>query len=95
MIGAIIGSIIGIIGGVVGTYFFIKKAQGAREKAYAIRFTIIVFLIVIGYLVCQKLIPGWYDLLLVVPYVVILILLTRKWNQTLSRIRDEDSCEGA
>jgi uncharacterized membrane protein YfcA len=90
-VGGILGGLLGVAGGVMGTYFTIKNTKGPRERAFAIKGSIIVWVFVMAFLVGMWLIPQWYNLLLVVPYVVILVFGIRRWNQTQLRIRQEET----
>jgi Ca2+/Na+ antiporter len=89
--GGILGGVIGVMGGVIGTYFTIKNTKGPRERAFVVKGSIVCWLFVIGFIAGMWLIPQWYSLLLVVPYVIVLVLGIRKWNQTQLRIRQEES----
>ena len=93
MIGAIISSAIGILGAAFGVYYSIRKAKGPEEHALVITYSIFCCMFVAAYLVCLQLVPGWYDILLVIPYVVVLIFIIRRYNRKLAQIREEKSHE--
>jgi hypothetical protein len=94
-VGGILGGLLGIGGGALGTYFTIKNTQGPRERAFTIRASIVCWAFVIAFLVGLWLIPFWYNMLLWVPYPILLVLGIRKWNQTQLRIRQQESGQGA
>jgi Ca2+/Na+ antiporter len=94
-VGGILGGVIGVLGGVMGTYFTIKNTKGPRERAFAVKGSIICWVFVVAFVVGMWLIPQWYNLLLVVPYVIILVFGIRKWNQTQLRIRKEEAGQSA
>jgi hypothetical protein len=94
-LGGWVGSAVGVLGGVIGTYFTIKNTNGPRERAFTIKASIICWLFVVSFLVGLWLIPPWYNMLLWVPYPIILIFGIRKWNQTQLRIREEEVGQSA
>jgi uncharacterized membrane protein YfcA len=94
-VGGIVGSLLGVGGGVFGTYCTIKHTKGPRERAFTIKGSIICWVFVVAFLVGMSLIPQWYNLLLVVPYVIILVFGVRKGNQIQLRIRKEESGQSA
>ena len=69
-IGPIVGGGIGLLGGVIGTYFTVKNTRGPRERGFAIRASILCWVLVLLFVAGMALIPGWYKLLLVIPYLV-------------------------
>ena len=81
----------GVMGGAIGTYFTIKNTNGPKERAFAIKGSVVCWLFVVAFIAGMLLIPQWYKLLLVVPYSILLVLGTRKWNQIQFRIRNEES----
>ncbi len=91
--GGILGGLLGVLGGAIGTYFTIKNTNGPRERAFVIKGSIVCWVFVIGFIAGMLLIPQWYNLLLVVPYMILLILGIRKWNQIQFRIRQEESSQ--
>jgi hypothetical protein len=94
-VGGILGSLIGVLGGIMGTYFTIKNTKGPRERAFTIKGSIICWLFVGSFLVGLWLIPPFYNMLLWIPYPILLIFGIRKWNQTQFRIRQEESGRSA
>ena len=74
IIGGIVGSVIGILGGAVGTYFGIKSAKTPRERAFAIKASIVCWIFALAFVLGMCLIPGFYKLLLVPIYVVGLVV---------------------
>ena len=94
-VGGILGSVIGVLGGVIGTYFTIKNTNGPRERAFTIKASILCWLFVMSFLAGMLLIPFWYNMLLWVPYAIVLVFGIRRWNQTQFRIRQEESGQNA
>ncbi len=90
-IGGIAGAAMGLLGGVIGTYFSIKNTSGPRERAFMIKAAILCWVFVGLFCAGMWLIPSWYKMLLVVPYVAILLFCIRWGNATQSRIRREES----
>jgi len=89
--GGILGGLLGVLGGVIGTYRTIKHTNGPKERAFVIRESIVCWVFVVGFVAGMGLIPGWYNMLLVVPYVILLVLGIQKGNRTQLRIRNEES----
>jgi len=90
-IGGIVGGGIGVLGGLIGTYFTIKNTKSARERAFAMKASIICWILVIAFVAAMLLIPTWHKHLLWIPYAVLLIWGIRVWNKTQFRIRNEES----
>jgi hypothetical protein len=94
-VGGIVGSLLGVGGGVLGTYFTIKNTKGPRERAFVIKASVCCAVFVVAFLVGMWLIPFWYNMLLWVPYAILLVFGIWKWNQTQQRIRQEESGQSA
>ncbi len=90
-IGGIAGGAIGLAGGVIGTYFTVKNTKGPRERAFVVKASILCWVLVVLFIAGMWLIPLWYNYLLVLPYVVVLVFGIRKCNATQLRIRKEES----
>lgn len=93
-IGPIVGGGFGLLGGVIGTYFTIKNTNGPRERGFAIKASILCWALVLLFVAGMALIPGWYKLFLVIPYVIGLFVGIRKWNEIQFRIQKEESGAG-
>ena len=94
-IGGIVGALCGVAGGVFGTYCAIKNTKGPRERAFVIKASVLCEVFVVAFLACLWLIPLWYNMLLWVPYAILLLFGIRKWNQIQFRIRQEESRQNA
>ena len=94
-IGGMVGGLCGVAGGAMGTYFTIKNTRGPRERSFTIKGSIICWIIVVAFVLGTWLIPDWYKLFLVVPYVILLLFGIRKWNHVQFRIRQEESGQSA
>ena len=90
-IGPIVGGGGGLLGAGIGAYFAIKNTQGPRERAFVIKACILCWVFVALFIAGLCLIPSWYKLLLVIPYVVVGCFGLRKWNEIQFRIRKEES----
>jgi hypothetical protein len=90
-IGGIAGSILGVLGGLIGTWFSIKNTSGPRERAFMIKASVLCWLFVALFLAGLFIIPRWYNLLVWIPYVILLPLGILKLNATQQRIRQEES----
>ncbi len=95
MLGGIIGSVLGLLGGIVGTYFSIKNTRGPRERAFAIKASILAWVFLAAFLGALLLLPPTQRFWPWLPYVVVLPLGIRSWNRRQSKIRKEESGEHA
>ncbi len=89
--GAILGSCIGLLGGLFGTWCSIRNTQSPAERAFMIRCSIAVWLLVTAFVASLLLIPVPYNHLLWLPYVILLILAIRRLNGVQARLRAENS----
>ena len=94
-IGGILGAVLGALGGVIGTYFSIRNTNGPRERAFAIKASIVCWVFVFAFCAGMLLISGWYKHLLWIPYVVLLVFGIYWWNKAQFRIRQEEAGQGA
>ena len=90
-IGPIVGGGIGLLGAVFGTYCAMKNTQGPLERRFVTRASILCWIVVLLFVVGMALIPGWYKLILVIPYLTGLVVGVRKWNEIQFRIQKEES----
>ncbi|HPR63371.1 MAG TPA: hypothetical protein PK014_04050 [Thermoanaerobaculia bacterium] len=91
LIGGIIGCVIGVIGGLIGTYASIRNTLGPKERAFAIRASIIGWIAAIIFLVLLFVLPSPWRYFLWVPYSILLPLGILYWNRTQQRIREEEA----
>jgi hypothetical protein len=90
----LLGTALGVLGWyVLGFRLAVKKAKGARAKAFVMRYTVFAGLVSIAFFFVVLLMPGWYKHLLWVPFMIIAFLGDRWHNRVLSRIRREESGE--
>lgn len=90
-IGPIVGGGIGLFGAMIGTYFTVRNTNGPRERHFVIKASILCWIVVLLFVTGMALIPGWYKLLLVIPYLIGLIVGIRKWNEIQFRLQREES----
>ena len=90
-IGPIVGGGVGLLGGVIGTYFSLRNTRGPRERAFAVKASILCWIVALLFVAGMALIPSWYKLLLVIPYLVVVVLGVRKWNEIQFRIQKEEA----
>ena len=93
-IGAIVGGGMGLLGGVIGTYFTVKNTKGPRERAFAIKASVVCWALVLLFVAGMAIIPGWYKVILVIPYAIGLFFGIRKWNEIQFRIQKEEAGAG-
>lgn len=91
LIGGIVGSLLGTVGGLIGTYASISNTKGPRERAFAVKASVAVWILVVVFVLGLLLIARPYNLLLWIPYAIALIVGVPAWNKTQSRIRTEES----
>ena len=94
-VGGGIGTLFGILGGVIGTYFTIKNTKGPRERTFTIKWSVVGWIVIVGFVVAILLIPSWYKFLLFIPYAILLAVSIRAWNKAQLQIRKEESGEDA
>lgn len=76
-----------LLGGVLGTYHNIANASGPRERAFAIKMSAVVWLLVASMLAAITLIPGHLRYYVLGGYFVICPILLYKWSNTHQMIR--------
>ena len=91
LVGGILGSIFGVLGGIIGTYATLRNTNGPRERAFAVKGSIVAGGAISLFLLCLFLLPPPWNLLIWIPYGVFLPLGIRKWNTTQQRIREEEA----
>ena len=84
---------IALIGGALGTFHNIVHAQGPRERAFTIRMSIVVWLLVISMLAAIYWIPGHLRYYVLGGYFVVCPILLYKWSNTHQLIRMLDRRE--
>jgi Ca2+/Na+ antiporter len=90
-IGAFGGAAVGVLGGVIGTWFSIKNTGGPRERAFAIRASVMFWLGITAFLAALWFVPSPYHVLLWLAYLAALLLTLRAWNRRQQQIRHEES----
>ncbi|HMF11374.1 MAG TPA: hypothetical protein VKE94_03685, partial [Gemmataceae bacterium] len=91
----LLGTVVCVLGWyVVWFRIALKNAQGAREKVFVLRSSVLSGLVCIAFFLGVSLIPGWYRHLLWVPFIMISFFANRWHKRVVSRIRREESWEG-
>ena len=90
LVGGIAGSVIGVLGGIVGTYFSIKNTNGAKERAFVIRASVLCWIGVSSFLISLFLLPFVWRSLLWVAYAPILFWFIRWANKTQMQASADD-----
>lgn len=91
LIGAIVGCVIGLAGGIIGTYFSIKNTNGPKERAFAIKASIVIWLVGGVFLALLFFLPSPYRYFLWIPYSILLPLGIIFGNKRLAQIRTQES----
>lgn len=85
--GGILGGLLGLLGGVWGTYCSVRSTNGARERAFVIRASMVCWLGVIAFGLGIWLIGSPYRYGVIGIYVVALLWGIRRWNEGQVAIR--------
>jgi len=91
LIGGIAGCVIGCIGGAIGTAASIRNTLSPRERAFAIKASIIGWIAGIIFIAFLLLLPTPWRFALWLAYGILLPLGIIQWNRTQQRIRNEES----
>lgn len=91
----ILAACIGLLGAGIGAGFVGKKAAGPRERAFKIKVSIVCLIFTGLDIASSFLIPPWWDLVLIIPYVVVLVLEMRNFNELQFQIWKEESGSAA
>jgi glucose-6-phosphate-specific signal transduction histidine kinase len=89
LIGGLIGGIIGVIGGVIGTYFSIKNTKNSKERAVAIKFSVIIWIVMIVLTGVSLLLPNQYKMFAFFPFWLALPFVIIAWNKKQQEAREE------
>lgn len=89
--GGLLGCVIGLAGGLIGTYFSIKRTNGPKERAFMIKFSLLVWLAIGLFIVLRFVLPTPYDVLLWIPYCILLPAGILYFNRAQQRIRKEEA----
>jgi len=90
-IGAAVGIVIGLSGGLVGTYCAIRNTNGPRERAYAIRSSVVCWAFISLFLVALFLLPPDFRVFVWIPYAILLALGIVNSNRTQQTIRQTEA----
>jgi hypothetical protein len=88
--GAITGAALGVLGGAWGTYASLRNTLTPAERKFMIRCAVAVWMFVVLFIAAHFLASSPYNLLLWIPYTVILILGIQWMNRVQARLRSED-----
>ena len=91
LIGGIAGIVIGSTGGIIGTYFSIRNTESARERAFMIRASVVVWTLGALFLILLIGLSSPYRFLLWIPYSILLPFGIIYGNKTVQRIRAEEA----
>jgi uncharacterized membrane protein YfcA len=91
LVGGILGGVIGIVGGLIGTYVSIKRVKGPKERAFMVRVSIVIWLVIIGLLALLFALPSPYNYLIFIPYGILLPFGIAYSNRTQQRLRREET----
>ena len=89
-IGGIVGSVIGVAGGLIGTWASIRNTSGPRERAFAVKASIIGWSVGGVFFVLLLLLPFPWRFFLWIPYGFLLPWGIITWNKTLQKIQREE-----
>jgi hypothetical protein len=92
-IGGILGIVLGLGGGILGTYIPYRLATSPRQKAFILRSAAIVVGLILLLMLGQAFTPYPWNLLLWIPYAVVLLLCIAWMNKGLTRIAEEEAAQ--
>jgi len=90
-IGSLVGIVLGVGGAIFGTAMTIRNTRSPRERAFAIRASIICWVLAIVFVAAMASIPTWHKHLLWIPYAILLPFGIRAWNKAQFQIRNDES----
>lgn len=90
-LGGILGVVLGLGGGILGTYIPYRLATSKRQKAHILRNAALVLALVLVLMLGQALAPWPWNLLLWIPYILVLLLMITWMNQGQRRIAEEEA----
>jgi hypothetical protein len=85
--------VVGVLGGIVSTCLSIKNTYGPKERAFAIRFSALCWLLLLTFVACMCLLPTYWRLLVLVVYSPWLFWLITWANKGYARAKVEDMTE--
>ena len=89
--GGILGSLLGILGGVIGTVVPYRLANTPRQKGFVLKAAAFFWVLVMVFLAALWLVPSPFNLLLWIPYVVILLVSINWLNKRQRQMLEEES----
>ncbi len=95
LIGGIAGSVLGLLGGIVGTYFSIRNTKGKKERAFVVRISCALWLVMLLVAVAAYLIPSPYKVFAMMPVWLGLPFLILYWNRKQKELREGEQTEQA
>lgn len=87
LVAGLVGGGIGVVGGVVGTFYGLANATGPRERAFVLRMAVVMWAAMIAFLLGLWLVPRPFNVLLWLPYGVLLPLAIRRMNRRQEALR--------
>jgi hypothetical protein len=91
LIGGVGGALIGMAGGTIGTWASIHNTRSRQERRFMVRYAIVIWTGITLFVTALLVLPRPYNLLLWIPYAVLLPLGIRVGNRRQTQIRAEDS----
>ncbi len=91
ILGVGLGCAGGALGGFVGTYFAVKNTNSAEERAFVIRCSVVAWIVILLFLAGLILIPMPFNMLLWIPYGILLPVSIIYWNRKQASIRANSS----
>jgi hypothetical protein len=88
-IGGIAGGLIGVMGGLFGTWMSLRAAKSPAERAILWRFVIACWVGVALFCVLAFVLPSPWNVLLWIPYLVLLAVGIAWCNAALRRVRSQ------
>jgi Ca2+/Na+ antiporter len=93
LVGGVVGSLVGVAGGVVGTVASIRRTRGVKERRFAVRCSVVMWLSIALFLCLLFVLPPAYRWYLWVAYAILLPVMVAYWSHRQRELRAEDAAE--
>ena len=91
LIGGIFGSVVGTLAGIIATYVIIKRAEGPLERAFMIRYCIVTWLTVLGFLFLLFTLPKPFNWVMWFPYLLWMLTARSIWRKKHTEVKRLES----
>ena len=89
--GGVLGSLLGILGGVLGTVIPYRLAKTPRQKSFVLKSAAYFWILVLVFLAALWFVPSPFNLLVWIPYIIVLLCSINWLNQRQRRMLEEEA----